>query len=244
MLGDIKAFHFSTLGATPKIIVDCEPRGAVCSDIAKTFRGEKHTKRGTGDMKKLGMHSRVLWLLVIVFAALTSNVQSQDVFREMDQIKSEVAKLKTELNDLKSLVYEMRRVVLESATAQKQQTPEKVAPQEEKAAKKGAPMDEEQLTKIICAAVGRFFSEAESALRSSDPSTAETEMNNARQKLTRSLHGYSGTHRVSKLMNIYDGLAWSTYTAVQMRQSITGNEDFLKVLRKHKQRYMETCPKE
>jgi ribosomal protein L12E/L44/L45/RPP1/RPP2 len=195
-------------------------------------------------MKELGMYSRVFWLLAVVFVALTSNVQSQDVFREMDQIKSEVAKLKNELNDLKSLVYEMRRVVVESATSPGRQAPEKAAPKEEKAAKKEAPLDEEQLTRIICKAVGEFFSEAESALRLSDPSAAETEMNNALQKLTRTLHGYSGTHRVSKLLNIYDGLAWSTYSAVQLRQSISGNEDFLKVLRKHKQRYIDTCPKE
>lgn len=194
-------------------------------------------------MKVLGMYSRVFWLLAVAFVALTSNAQSQDVFREMDQIKSEVAKLKNELNDLKSMVFEMRRVVVESATARGRQAPEKAAPKEEKAAKSEAP-DEEQLTRIICKAVGEFFSEAESALRSSDPSAAETEMNNALQKLTRTLHGYSGTHRVSKLLNIYDGLAWSTYSAVQLRQSISGNEDFLKVLRKHKQRYIDTCPKE
>jgi hypothetical protein len=195
-------------------------------------------------MKELGMYSRVSCLLVVVFIALASNAQSQDVFREMDQIKSEVSKLRSELNDLKSMVYEMRRVMLESAAAQGRKAPEKVAPKEEKATKPQSAVSEEQLTRIICKAVGQFFSEAEAALRSSDPSTAQTSMNEALQKLVRKLHGYSGTHRVSKLLNIYEGLAWSTYTAVQLSQSIQGNQDFLKVLRKHKQRYLDTCPKE
>lgn len=181
--------------------------------------------------------------MLVVCLAFTSNVQAQDLFREMNQLKGEVAGLKQELADLRNLVFELRKAMLEYALAPDRKAPEKVSPKEEEAVKKTPAPDEEQLTKIICQAVGRFFGEAEKALRARNASTATSEMKKALHKLNSSLHGYSGTHRVSKLLKIYEGLAWDTYTAVQLRQSVAGNEDFLKVLRKHKQRYIDTCPR-
>jgi hypothetical protein len=133
---------------------------------------------------------------------------------------------------------------LEQALASTPKAPPKIeAKNLKRQEKKTTPADEKQITKTACQAVGEFFVEAESALRASDSSVARTKMNNALRRMTSALDEYSRTHRVNKLLKIYDGLAWSTYTAVELRQSIAGNEDFLKALRKHKQKYLETCPK-
>lgn len=195
-------------------------------------------------MMMLGKCSRVSCFLVVIFLASLSGVQSQDIFHELNQVKSDLSSLKNEVSDLKRLVYELRRAVLEQAmTSGRQERGGGEAKDQIKKEKKPSPVDEEQITKIACRAVGEFFVEAESALRSNDSSVARTKMTKALQKLTSALHDYS-THRVSKLLNIYDGLAWSTYTAVQLSDSVTGNEDFLAQLRRHKQKYIETCPRE
>jgi hypothetical protein len=197
-----------------------------------------------GVMQFVGRCLRISGLLVVVILGSTSGVQSQDLFREMNQVKSDLSSLKNEVNDLKRLVFELRKVVLEQAMASGRQPVGEGEAKGRKEEKETPPVDDEQITKTACRAVGQFFVEAESALRSADSSVATTKMNQALRKVTSALRGYSGTHRVNKLLRIYEGLAWSTYTAVQLRQSITGNEDFLNTLRKHKQKYIETCPRE
>lgn len=196
-------------------------------------------------MQLVGKCSRISGFLMVILLVSISTVQSQDIFREMSQVKSDLSSLKNEVNDLKRLVLELRRVVLEQAMAPTRQAPENLEARDQaKEEKKTSPKDEEQITKIACKSVGQFFAEAEAALRSSDPSIARSKMHNALQKLTLALRDYSRTHRVTKLLRIYDGLTWDTYTAVQLRDSISGNEGFLAQLRKHKKKYLDTCPKE
>ena len=74
-------------------------------------------------MKKGGMYWRAPWLLLVVFLAFTSNVQSQDLFREMDQLKKEVAALKQELSDLRNLVFELRKGMLGYVAEHEEKTP-------------------------------------------------------------------------------------------------------------------------
>jgi predicted Zn-dependent protease len=199
---------------------------------------------GAGHMKNCWRYSRVFLLFVAVFLGSTSSVQSQDLFREMDQLKKEISDLKNEVSNLRNLVYDLRKAVLKSATATDQQPSEKVATKEEKVVKPEQPVDEKQVTKVACQAVGKFFSEAEASVRASDASVAKARMKKALQNMNSSLQEYTRTHRVSKLLSIYEGLAWDTYVAVELRGSVQGNEDFLKALRQHKQKYSETCPKD
>jgi hypothetical protein len=199
---------------------------------------------GAGYMKNCCRYSRVFLLFVAVFLGSISSVQSQDVFREMDQLKKEISDLKNEVSNLRNLVYDLRKAVLTSATATNQQPSEKVATKEEKVVKPEQPVDEKQVTKVACQAVGKFFSEAEASVRASDASVAKARMKKALQNMNSSLQEYARTHRVSKLLSIYEGLAWDTYVAVELRGSVQGNEDFLKTLAQHKQKYIDTCPKD
>ena len=68
-------------------------------------------------------------------------------------------------------------------------------------------------------------------------------MRGAFDKLNSTLQEYSRLHRVSKLLGIYDDLAWDTYVAVELTGSVQGNEDFIKTINNHKRKYNETCPK-
>ncbi len=195
-------------------------------------------------MKNGWTYSWVLLLFVAIFLGSISNVQSQDLFREMDQLKKEISDLKSEVANLRAMVYDLRSAVLKTATGAEKQVPEKAAPKEEKAAAPAQPVDEKQITKLACQAVGKFFSEAEASVRTSDASVAEARMNKALQNMNSALKEYAKTHRVSKLLSIYEGLAWDTYVAVGLRGSVQGNEEFLKALQQHRQKYRDTCPKE
>jgi hypothetical protein len=199
---------------------------------------------GAGDMKNGWTCSLVFLLFVVIFLGSISNARSQDLFREMDQLKQEISDLKNEVTNLRNMVYDLRKAVLTSSTAPDKQPSEKVAPKEQKVAKPEQPVDEKQVTKAACQAVGKFFSEAEASVRASDSSVAEARMKKALQHMNSSLQEYAKTHRVSKLLSIYEGLAWDTYVAVELRGSVQGNKDFLKKLGQHKQKYIDTCPKE
>lgn len=194
-------------------------------------------------MKNVAACSKVFWLFVVIFFASLSGVQAQDLFAQMDQVKKELSDLKNQVQDLRNLVFEMRKVMLHNVAAQSPKPETKAPPKQEAKAKPVPIPDEEELTKIICKAVGDFFQEVEAVMSGSEASSAEAGMDKASKKLASRLQPYSGTHRASKLLNIYEGLAWDTYTAVQLSQSVAGNEDFIKVLAKHKQKYVDTCPK-
>ena len=114
---------------------------------------------------------------------------------------------------------------------------------EESVPKPEAAADEKQVTKDVCQAVGKFFTEVETILRAPDSSIAEEEMRKAFRTMNSTLQSYATTHRVSKLLNIYEGLAWDAYVAVELRQGIQGNQEFIEALKKHKRKYVETCPK-
>jgi len=197
-------------------------------------------------METIGIWSRIFLLLIVLFVGSVSNVESQDLFRDMDQVKRELSSLRNEVSNLRNLVYELRNAVLKSATSQDQERSEKATLKEgkgEQVPKPETAVDEEQVTKAVCPAVGKFFKQVETALRAPDSSTADEEMRKAIRTMNSALEGYAMTHRVSKLLNIYEGLAWDAYVAVELRGGIQGNEEFIAALNKHKRKYLETCPK-
>jgi hypothetical protein len=195
-------------------------------------------------MQNRGAWLRIFCLLIVIFPVSVANAQSQDVFREMNQLKEDLSALRNEVDNLRNLVYELRSAALKSAGSQEQQPPETPPPPQEPTAKQeeGA-ADDQEITKTVCPAVGKFFSEADASLRMSDPSAAQDRMRAAFKDLNATLQKYAQTHRVSKLLNIYQGIAWDTYVAVELRGAIQGNRDFMVALEKHKRKYAETCPK-
>jgi hypothetical protein len=195
------------------------------------------------DMTGVVTGSRILLLLAIVFSGLVTDVQSQDIFRELDQVKRDLSDLKEEVRELRNRFFSLKQAAQESAPPAAQQLLEKSSPKEEAAPKPETTLTDEQLTKIICGAIGTFFSESEAILASSDRYAADEKLREALRKLNSSLRRYAGTHRVAKLLGIYEGLASDAYMAVELRDSIAGNEDFLRTLRNHKQKYQKACPR-
>jgi hypothetical protein len=200
---------------------------------------------GAEHMKKVQTWSTIPWLLLVIFLGSVSVSQSQDLVRQVDQLKEDLVDLRNEVNALKTLVYGLRKAMLESAPVPPaQQMTEKTPPKKQTVAKAEPAADEKELTRVICKAVGKFFVEADASLRQSNSTAARDSMNRALLNLTSALEGYSGTHRVSKLLSIYEGLAWDTYVAVALRQSIQGNEEFIASLNAHRRKYNDTCPRE
>lgn len=193
-------------------------------------------------MKKNGLRLWIFSLLVVASFGSISDAQSQDIFREIDQVKKDMADLRNELNDLKNQFYGLRQSILRSVASQDKRASGRM-PKVEPIVKKEKSVDEKQLTDSICQAVGKFFAEVDVVLRMSDSSAADDRMRGAFHKLNSALQEYSRLHRVSKLLGIYEGLAWDTYVAVELTGSVQGNEDFIKTINNHKRKYNETCPK-
>ncbi len=191
----------------------------------------------------MGNRGKILVVLCSVLVCALSQVgpvASQDVFSQIDQLRKDLNDTRTELNDLKSLVYQMRKNMLHNIDSDK---PATAAPPDVKQRTESPQISDEELTRIICKAVGDFFSDADRVLRMTNPDEAQARMSEVFKKLNGTLQKYSGLHRVSKLLDIYEGLAWDVYTAVEMRYSLLGNRDFLEMLNKHKKKYNDTCPK-
>jgi hypothetical protein len=192
-------------------------------------------------MKKNGLRLWIFSLLAVVSFGSISDAQSQDVFREIDQVKRDVSELRNELNDLKNQFYGLRQAILRSEASQDQHASGRAQPKEEATDKQEISVEE--LTDSICQAVGKFFGEVDVALGMSDSLAADERMRKAFHKLNSTLQDYSRLHRVSKLLDIYQGLAWDTYVAVVLTGSPWGNEEYIKTLNNHKQKYKETCPR-
>ena len=201
------------------------------------------SKMGVGDMKTVGIFCRIACLCVCVFIFLgsLSQVQSQDLFRDVDQLKRDLSSLRNEVNELRSLVYDLRKMVLTIATSQKEEQPEKISGGDQQAVKQEPVVDEKEITRLACQAVGKFFEEADASLRAGDDKEASVRMREAMRHLNSSLHKYAGTHRVSKLTTIYDGLSYDVYVALELRGSIQGNQAFIDALNEHKKKYRVTC---
>ncbi len=190
-------------------------------------------------MRRVVTGARVLSILAVVFFGSITTVQSQDVFQEIDQIKQDLSNLKNEVKELRNQVLSLKSGSPRAEPLQ--QGAETATPKEEPAAKPEPTLTDEQLTTIICQAVGTFFSESDAILGSSDRYAADDRMRESLRKLNASLRRYTGTHRVSKLLGIYEGLASDAYMAVELRDSIGGNQDFLRALRKHREKYQKAC---
>ncbi|MBI5248007.1 MAG: hypothetical protein HY912_00810 [Desulfomonile tiedjei] len=191
---------------------------------------------------KFGTWSKIC-LLVIIIIGSASSAQSQDIFSEMDRVKKDLSNLRDEVNQLRNLVYELRASALKAAAPQELPQAEKPKPVQEKAIQPETPVSDEELTKTICQSVGKFFSEVDVSLRANDSSAARERMRSAFRELNSILQKYADAHRVSKLLSIYQGLAWDTYVAVELSRSVQGNEEFIKAIERHKKKYAETCPK-
>jgi len=194
-------------------------------------------------MKTLGTFYRIalVSLCLVIFLGSMSQVQSQDLFRDVDQLKRDLSSLRNEVSELRSLVYDLRNAVMKITTSQNEGQPERIPAGEEKAAKPEPVVDEKEITRLACQAVGKFFEEADASLRAGDDKEASVRMREAMRHLNSSLRKYARTHRVSKLTTIYDGLSYDVYVALELRDSIQGNQAFIDALNEHKKKYRDTC---
>ncbi len=196
-----------------------------------------------GKMKEKRIGLWIVCLFALISLCGIREVQSQDVFRDIDQIKRDISGLKNEISDLRNQLLGLRQAILKSVASQDQQTSAKLPREEDRTPKKEEAVDDKELTNSICRAVGKFFTEVDAVLAMSNSGGADDRMRIAFHNLNSTLQEFSKLHRVSKLLRIYEGLAWDTYVAVELSGSIQGNQEFIKSINNHKRKYSETCPK-
>jgi len=203
----------------------------------------KTSKMGVGDMKTVGTFHRIACLCICLFIFLgsLSQVQSQDLFRDMDQVKRDLSSLRNEVDQLKSSVQSLRKMVLEGVTRPNVEQRERMPAEEENTPKQEPVVDANEATRVACQAVGKFFEEVDATVRASNKNEASARMSEAMRRLHSSLHKYAGTHKVAKLLNICDSVSYDISLAKEMRGWIRGSQEFIDALNKHKREYRQTC---
>jgi hypothetical protein len=111
----------------------------------------------------------------------------------------------------------------------------------EQAAKQEPVVDEKEITRLACQAVGKFFEQADVSVRGSNKTEASARMNEAMQRLRSSLGNHARAHDVSKLLNICESVYYDISLAAGFRGGIQGNQEFVGALNKHKREYREIC---
>ena len=71
-------------------------------------------------MKPIGTFCQIacLCLCLVIFLGSLSQVQSQDLFRDADQIKRDLSSLRNEVSELRKSLEALRKMVLKGATSQ------------------------------------------------------------------------------------------------------------------------------
>ena len=121
-----------------------------------------------GKMKENRIGLWIVCLFALISLCGVTDVQSQDVFRDIDQIKRDISDLKNEISGLRNQFLGLRQAILKSVASQDQQASTKLPTQEDRTPKKEEATDEKELTNSICQAVGKFFGEAEAVLAMSN----------------------------------------------------------------------------
>ena len=194
-----------------------------------------------GNMKTAGIFCRQMCLCLVIFLGSLLQAHSQDLFRDMDQVKRDLSSLRNEVSQLRNSLEDLRKMVLRGAASQSAGRPETIPGAGVQAATQEPIVDDREITRVACQAVGKFFEEADASLRTSDETAAAMGMRAAMRRLNSSLRRYAGTQRISKLLNIYDGLSYDLDVAVGLRGSIQGNQGFMDALNEHRRKYRETC---
>jgi hypothetical protein len=175
-----------------------------------------------------------VFLVCILLAA--ANAYGQDIFRQVDELRSQVEALKREVASLRHMLDAMRVPALQpTGPAGSRSLMATAPPAAEKA------LDKEAIKTLACEPLRRFVAEADDALRSNDLPETQARMDKAQAALRSALKPYLQVHEIERILGIADAVAWDTCTAVELKDSVEGNNEFLDSLTRYKRRFTRFC---
>ena len=103
------------------------------------------------------------------------------------------------------------------------------------------PAEQEKIKVDVCQSLGQFFDQIDKALNMPNASDAGRLMRKAIAELNAETEKYGRTEKIRDIMSLAEGLAWDTYVAVQNRNSVAGNTDFINYINDYKTKYKKRC---
>jgi len=203
-------------------------------DLADDNHNSAHTG-GIAMRASLRIRPRYVFLVCILLGA-AANVYGQDIFRQVDELRSQVEALKREVTSLRNMLDALRVPALQPAGPAGSRSLLSVTPP---AAEKS--LDKEAVKSLACEPLRRFVAEADDALRSNELAAAQARMESAQAALRSALKPYSNDKEIQRILGISDAVAWDTTTAIELRDSVEGNTEFLDALAQYKRRFTRFC---
>jgi hypothetical protein len=167
--------------------------------------------------------------------SLTTHAHSQDIFSQLDQLREQLSTLQQEVSNLKAMVYSLEKQVTTPATTPNQPRTET------KPEKQLTGPEKEQAKTRACKAGEKFLAAVDAVLTLNDESEAEKKMDQAMAELRAEVKPYEDVKEISKFLSLAEALAWDTCTAVGLRSTVEGNEQFLEFIRQSKKRFWVFC---
>lgn len=185
------------------------------------------------------------WTICLTFTFVLGffvvDSKSQNLIADQQRQQQEIDRLKNDVDELRRNVQSMRREILKKSIAAdkavKENPPTQVAPPSTVL----SPAEQEKVKAKICQRIGQFFEQIDKALNMSDPSKAGQSMRKSVAQLNAELDSYGQSAKIRDLMSLAEALAWDTYVAVENRNSITGNAEFINYIKGYKERYEKRC---
>ena len=182
--------------------------------------------------------------LLLFFVVLAGNAHSQSIIADQEQQQRQIDDLKRDVDELKRTVSSLKKVILKQSNVVPDVSKNQTPPQPKRSIDTLPPAEQEKIKAEVCRSVGQFFDQIDRALNMGDASEAQNVMNKAIAELNSELDKYRKNDKLRKVMNLAEALAWDTYVAVQNRDSVSGNADFISYIKDKKDKYKERCRKQ
>ncbi len=172
-----------------------------------------------------------------VFCSLSfsTEVHSQDIFSQLDQLRDQLNTLQQEVSNLKAVVYTLEKQAPKPATTPSPPLTER------KPQKRLGTLEKKEAKSLACKAGEKFLVAVDAALALNNEPEAERRMDRAMADLRAALHPYEEDKEVAKFLSLAEALAWDTYTAVGLRTSVEGDSEFLRYIAQSKRRFAIFC---
>jgi hypothetical protein len=182
-----------------------------------------------------------LLTLLLVFGAFVGAARSQSVIAEQEQQQRQIDELRRDVDELRRTIATLKKAALKQHVSSQDVTQEKISRPNNLSVDSLPPAEQEKIKAEICDALGHFFAQIDKALKMPDSSEAEKFMSKSIAQLKSTVDKYGPSDRLRSLMSLAEGLAWDTYTAVETRNSVYGNADFLNYIKEYKGKYAKRC---
>ena len=179
--------------------------------------------------------------LLLILGFFVGDSRSQNLIVDQQKQQQQIERLRSDVDELKRTVESLRKVILRKSIAADKAPKETTTAPATPPAQTLTPAEQERIKVEVCQSLGQFFDQIDKALNMPNASDAGRLMRKAIAELNAETEKYGRTEKIRDIMSLAEGLAWDTYVAVQNRNSVAGNSDFINYINDYKTKYKKRC---